>query len=328
MSGNDQDIYGIRPENLRDVADRSVATATAFNPFDALGVSATAMTDAEITAAWRRAHYHLIRAVAPPLFPLAAEINAARDFLREATASRAAMATAVRQWAGHPRTFFAERNIGGPLVFNATAATAAAGSAPLPASGGSRAQPSSRRRAATSPADQARAPKSARANATPSTPGASRANPYAVDSDDEEDDEYKEDGLENITPMSTATADTDTTGTPTSAARKPANRSGGGSARAAVAVQPDTSLEIVVGEWRQSTATPRNAVIARLDARGRLNFRVVARTLAGVPIAGPTATATSYPNIILSGNYIGMNYNVLRTTLILQLSRHQQQLGN
>lgn len=109
-----------------------------------------------------------------------------------------------------------------------------------------------------------------------------------------------------------------------SSQRKPVNRSAGSWVRAATATQPDSTLEIVVGEWRRCATTPRNAVIARLDARGRLNFRVVARTMAGDPVAGTTATATSYNDIILAGTNAGMTYPSLRTLLIRQLSGHQQ----
>jgi hypothetical protein len=322
------DIFGIRSENLSDVAPPSTASATAFNPFDALGVTATAMTAAMINTTWRRAHSHFVRAATAPLFPVAAEINAARDYLRDATATPSDMATAVRTWAGEPRTFFAERPLGDAGAFTATAATAAIGPTPLPASASTRARPRPRSRSAS--AERPR--KSARtANATRATrsnaPGTSAANPVSLDSspepEDDDDDEDEDDDDDDDDDDGLATPPPGATAAPSSAC-KPTNRSGGGSARAAAADNPDNTLEIVVGEWRQSTATPRNAVIARLDARGRLNFRVVARTMGGAQVAGPTATATSYPNIILAGTYAGMTYNNLRPLLIQQLSRRRQ----
>jgi hypothetical protein len=323
MSHRNEDIFGLRPENRNDTIRPTRATATAFNPFDALGVPAAAMTTEDIATAWRRAHCHLARVAAnPPLFPTAAEVNAARDYLRDATASTYSMATAVNTWASHARTFFGERDFGHATAFTATAATPTAGPPPMPASSGgsgrARARPAAAPAAAADDDDDAdgdytprRPPRTT--GASPSTPfnaPGTAANPVSLDSDGEGDGQDED----------TATPST----TPSSSGRRPANRSSGRSARAAAAEDPDSSLDIVVGEWRRSTAVPRNAVIARLDARGRLNFRVVARTMAGNLVAGPTATATSFNDIILSGPFAGMSYDSLRALLIRQLSRRRQ----
>jgi hypothetical protein len=314
-----EDIYGMRPENRGDTATATTATATAFNPFDALGVAAGDMDLAQITAAWRRAHQHLNRATATgatPAFPTTAEVNAARDYLRDQTGTLVGLVGAVNNWNQAPRTFFGELPVGAPGVFTATAATATAGPAPIPASAGARARRSPPKE---TPKKKKAKPSTATpsSGATPSTGATpmsgSQYNPVNLDDDDDDDHQPS-----TPTPAATATP---------SSSKKPAQRSSLGSARATAAANPNVEMEIVVGEWAKSTATPRNAVIARLDARGRLNFRVVARTVAGVPIPGPTATATGYANIVLVGQYAGMTYDQLRNVLLSALS-FGRELGN
>jgi hypothetical protein len=327
---SNSDIFGLRPENRRDTAAPAEATATAYNPFDALGVVAAPMEAAQITTAFRRAHVHLNRATATgatPMFPTAAEINAARDYLQETTATPAGIETIAAEWRNEARTFFAERAFGDANVFTATTATPNAGPTPIPAGVGARA------RRSPTPETPRKAPRNT-ATATPrSGQAGSQENPVDVDDDDDDDDDddtgnasyrpaYAEDEDEDDATTTTAAT---ASATPPSA-KKPANRSSGTSARATAAANPNVDLEIVVGEWAKSTATPRNAVIARLDSRGRLNFRVVARTVAGVVVPGPTATATGYANIILVGQYRGMTYHQLRAALLRALS-HRRELN-
>ena len=301
------DIFGLRPENKGDTATASKATATAFNPFDALGVVAAPMDQGQITAAWRRAHQHLKQATATgatPVFPTAANINAARDYLRDATAT--AVRTSAALWRNEARTFFAELDLGDANVFSTPGATATASGA------GARAR---RSPPPETPHKKAR---------TTATPGSSRDNAWNVEEEEKEDDD---DGDASYT-TAAATPGSASSGSAPSSARKPVNRSSGLSARATAAANPNTELEIVVGEWSKSTATAaRNAVIARLDSRGRLNFRIVARTVAGDATPGPTATATGYANIDLMGQYQGMTYQELRVELLRALS-NPQQLGN
>jgi hypothetical protein len=80
----------------------------------------------------------------------------------------------------------------------------------------------------------------------------------------------------------------------------------------------------VVGTWRRSTTTPRNAVVARFDGRGRLNFRIIARSYNGMPVPGPSATATAASDIAFRGQYARMSYIEVRARLIQQLSRQRR----
>jgi len=308
-----KDIHAMRPENRNDIATASAANATPFNPFDALGVPAEQMTKEQINQHFRRASLHLVRATATPLFPTQAEINAARDYLRDAAATPR-MARAVATWGLHRQTFFADLEVGSPNVFTATRATVRAGPAPIPVS-------------ASSTRGQASNPKKRKGQASvfataSATPGSSQANPVNLD-DDEEDEEVLDRGDDKGQSLTVGGAGGTAGGTggiPTRS-RRAAKRSSGRSARAVPVVNADPTLEIVVGEWRGSTGTPRNAVIARFDGRGRLNFRIVARgygTNQSVP--GPTATATATGSIDFMGPYAGMTYEDIRACLTQQLS--------
>jgi hypothetical protein len=306
------DIFGMRPENRNDVATPTTTTATTYNPFDAIGVQAERMTPAQINQHFRRAALHLRQATAMPVFPTQQEINGARDYLTTAAATPQGMTRAVSNWLGHRQTFFAALPYGDPNVFTATAATATAGPAGIPVSASSAAPapPATPHNPRFRPDARPQPQPSASASATP---GSSRANPVALDSDDDEYDEDEELGA----------AATATPGMPTPA-RAPANRSTGRSARAVPAINIDNTMEIVVGTWRNSTATPCNAVIARFDSRGRLNFRIVARSYNGVPVPGPNATATAASSIIFMGQYAGMSYAQVRARLIQQLSQQRR----
>jgi len=241
-----------------------------------------------------------------------AEINAAQDYLRGAAATPE-MARAAATWGPRPQTFFANREVGSPNVFNATTATATAGPAPIPVSASfARAQPSNPE---TPQRGNARPGASASASVTP---GSSWANPVSLDSDEEDEGDDK---------RPSPTVATATPGVPTPT-RPAANRGSGRSARAVPVANADATLEIVVGEWRGSTAAPRNAVIARFDARGRLNFRIVARAYgANQPVPGPSATAAAAASIDFMGPYAGMSYEEVRQRLTQQLGGSQR-LGN
>jgi hypothetical protein len=221
-----------------------------------------------------------------------------------ASATPSTIATTVSTWASSAHAFFAKRA-------SATATATPTIASPLFASFGFG---SSSARAALASKNNTIIPVgSCTSNTTPSPPPKISTTPgigsHAMSLDSNNDSEHM--------PIATPSLATP------SSKRKPANRSRGNGARAIAAKEPDNTLEIVVGEWRQSTSTPRNAVIARLDARGRLNFRIVARSMARKAVAGTTATAASYANIILAGEYASMTYTDLRTLLIQRLSRRR-----
>lgn len=72
---------------------------------------------------------------------------------------------------------------------------------------------------------------------------------------------------------------------------------------AAPIANPIHGDEIVVGSWAHSPvgggrAGPK-AVIGIFDRRGHLNFRIVARTVAGIPVPAPGGTSVSLNNINL-----------------------------
>jgi hypothetical protein len=81
-----------------------------------------------------------------------------------------------------------------------------------------------------------------------------------------------------------------------------------------------------VGTWRRSQAQPRNAVIARFDRRGRLNYRIVARGVQGQAVAALMATSTSLPDINLRPPYAGLSADALRVMIDqhLRLPRNQR----
>lgn len=97
-------------------------------------------------------------------------------------------------------------------------------------------------------------------------------------------------------------------------------RSAGGS-RAIPIVNPVLGTEIIVGTWRQSTNPFRpNAVIARFDRNGRLNYRVVGRTMNDEVLPAPTGTSTSLPSINLRSPYVGLSADEIR----ILLDRHMR----
>ena len=79
---------------------------------------------------------------------------------------------------------------------------------------------------------------------------------------------------------------------------------------------PVLDTEIIVGTWCRSTNAQRpNAVIARFDRRGRLNYRVISRTINNEVLPAPTATSTSIPDIILRQPYAGLTPDEIRILL-------------
>jgi hypothetical protein len=113
---------GIGITDPNEFARRPTTAAPTFNPYDALGIPAATYTRDEISAAFRRAHMHLGRATATPSFPSRVDINVAREYLVEVTARRVGRQNAVAAtWSSRPRTFFAERGLGGTDVFEAAA---------------------------------------------------------------------------------------------------------------------------------------------------------------------------------------------------------------
>ena len=98
--------------------------------------------------------------------------------------------------------------------------------------------------------------------------------------------------------------------------------------RASPIAEPVLGDEIVVGTWAHSPAggAGPNAVVAVFDRRGRLNYRVVARTTAGVPVPAPTGTSTSLPRINLRWPYAGLDPIRLRALIDqhLRLPRDQR----
>ncbi|KFY16792.1 hypothetical protein V492_01085 [Pseudogymnoascus sp. VKM F-4246] len=96
------------------------------------------------------------------------------------------------------------------------------------------------------------------------------------------------------------------------------NRSTGPSRmRATPIANPVLSDEIVVGTWAQSPINDigPNAVVGIFDRRGHLNYRIVARTVDGIPVPGPVGTSTSLPNIKLRTPYAGLTSDGLRTMI-------------
>ncbi|HEV2644799.1 MAG TPA: hypothetical protein VGU46_00390 [Acidobacteriaceae bacterium] len=301
------------------MARAAAASATPFNPFDALGVPARIMTDAEISSARRRAAIHLSRATAAataPAFPTLADVNAARDYLM--TADGHTHATA-RLWSLAPRTFFAEREFGAANVFVARGSGSATATAPTTPHRPRAAQPTTGQ-SATDPfvlsdseedeEDEFMPPPSRRPRATASafgsspTPGAMAATTLA--------------GFGSSPAAAAAAAATPTSSAP---ATPSSNRSAGGTYRNARVDMIAPGASVIVGTWRHSPnpATP-NAVTAAFDRRGRLNYRVTNRDLNGDLAPAATATATSAPHINFVAPYAGLSANEIRDMLDRQLN--------
>lgn len=307
---------GIGLTDPREFARPAQSTATDFNPFNALGVPAAVMDETAINSAFRLAHRHLIRLTsATPTAgaPTSAQLNLARDALSAAAAgSQRGFRYLVQTWANSPRTFFAERPIGDATVFVAPPATATAASTapPTPGAGSSAANPWT-----VDSDDEDVPPPAATPAATPaaaSTP--SRRRPAAPSS------------LATAAPAMPGTPATPTpspaTPTPTSSSRRRPDRSAGASQREAAAANPNPDNVIVVGEWRRATATPPNAVTARFDARGRLNYRIIARSVGGQPVAAPTATAVGAANIRFVPPFAGLSPSQIHALLDQMLNQN------
>lgn len=100
---------------------------------------------------------------------------------------------------------------------------------------------------------------------------------------------------------------TTTTATPTST-KKLINRSTRKSSRAIIITNPNSNLEIMVGEWYYSTTTLRNIVVTYLDVHSHLNFYVIAYTITEASIASLTTTAITCANIIFANIYNNILY--------------------
>lgn len=82
-------------------------------------------------------------------------------------------------------------------------------------------------------------------------------------------------------------------------------------------MNPVLGDEIVVGTWALSPgggAGP-NAVVGVFDRRGHLNYRIVSRTVGGVPVPAPTGTSVSLHNINLRWPYAGLDPTRLRAMI-------------
>lgn len=278
-----------------------------YSPFDALGVRATALSDPEqVLRAFRLAHRQLLRRQDnPPLFPTLAEVNIAKDVLVHASATPSSMGYLVRRWAARPRTFFAERALGAADVFTATSATAP------PAAATATAPPRRRGRSASPSQPIIISDDEEEEENDPSFIISSDEEMEDVVNMDDDDDDGDSDGDASPQPMpaprsgpATATANTRAararpaaaTG-PSNPRRTPIQRSAQGSTRRPATRNPNTTSRIIVGTWARSPNNPPHAVAAGLDARGRLNYRIQARTLGGVAVAASTTTAVSIRGI-------------------------------
>lgn len=92
--------------------------------------------------------------------------------------------------------------------------------------------------------------------------------------------------------------------------------------RMAPVENPVLGDEIVVGTWTRGS----NAIIAVFDRRGRLNFRITNRNMAGSYVPAPTGTSTSLPSIILRWPYAGLDPAHLRAMIDqhIRLPRNQR----
>ena len=136
-------------DDPKEFTQRPAAAIPDFNPYDAVGIPTAAYTTEQLGQRFRRAHSHLLRAMATasaPAFPTRADINSARDYLREVTAKAPERQRGCyRRWEGKPRTFFGELEIGAPGVFVPRAATPPRAT-PTPTRGPSRPAPAPRQR--------------------------------------------------------------------------------------------------------------------------------------------------------------------------------------
>lgn len=307
---------GIGITDPNEFSRAATATATNFNPFDALGIAPGILTPAVLTSAYRRAHGHLHRAATAPAFPTAAEVNAARDHLAPLVGAPNRMAPVIATWSTAPRTFFAELALGTVGVFTAPSATAA------PAAG-------------------------ATASAAPAGPSSNVSDPIIISSDEDSNNDADDDddmpdapapppqGPSHATPNrpraaapNPATPSTPSgsgggsaTATPTS------NRSAGGSRRnTRVAHVNLDNNTITVGTWRLSPANANaNAVVAVWDRLGRLNYRITAQDINGNAVMAPTATAVGFQNINFMAPYNGMSPNEVRNRLNHDLNQRRLQ---
>lgn len=99
--------------------------------------------------------------------------------------------------------------------------------------------------------------------------------------------------------------------------------------RAVPVVNPMVGDEIVVGSWTESPAgnAGPNAVVAVFDYYpDHLSYKIVARTVDGIPVPAPIITSTNYSLIYLRWPYVGLDRDQLRTMIEkhLRLPRDQR----
>jgi hypothetical protein len=86
-----------------------------------------------------------------------------------------------------------------------------------------------------------------------------------------------------------------------------------------------TNEGIMLGEWAQSTATPRHAIVGRFDAHGRFNHRIVAHDINSRPLASSTITAYPHKQVFYQAPFQGIDNVVVRDEVDRQLRLSKNQ---